>query len=152
MGILQRNRLSEQAPGEWPAGLAHLYAPASYPAARRRPVRRPAAYRRFPAAAGVADPLWWRVPLVFTPLVLVAAYVDLTTTGMWTDHSWALGYLIPLAVVATTWRPDGDSNRREMRIRRGVLACMTAFFFTKVLMGLIWGFYIAMLLAGMASS
>ncbi len=100
----------------------------------------------------VRDAKWWTVPAVYTPLVLLFAYLDFTSYGTPLPPVWALGHLVSVALVAASWLPAGTVRRRSTRHVLGALACLYALAYTKVIMTVAVGAFVVALITGNVSS
>lgn len=96
----------------------------------------------------VRDPHWWVAPLVFTPLAALLAYVDFMTSGLSSGGGWALGYLVPLVVAASTSLTERTMRRRPLRLTLGVMACAFAVFYSKLLVLVGIGAFVVALFTG----
>lgn len=75
---------------------------------------------------------WLLVPALFTALVLVAAGLGYSASYLPDAPFWlSLPYLVPLGMVAATWRRPQTPQQRTNRIVLGGLGCTAALFYAK---------------------
>ncbi|MFI1399446.1 hypothetical protein [Streptomyces sp. NPDC020681] len=96
------------------------------------------------APAPVRDDWWWVPPALFTPLVLLCAYLDFRALPL----GFAFGYLVPVAMVVAAWLTARTVRRRPLSLVLGALACVFAFLYAKLLFAAVMLVFFVALLTG----
>ncbi|MEO3978646.1 hypothetical protein [Streptomyces sp. CAU 1734] len=93
-----------------------------------------------PAVPGPSDPdpWWWAPPALATALAPVLAYTDLTGIPNF-PPPLALGCLLPLLLIVTAWLQKRTIGRRTRRRVLAGAACLLAYFYTEVVMAVLFG-------------
>ncbi|MEU7278950.1 hypothetical protein AB0A69_09265 [Streptomyces sp. NPDC045431] len=122
---------------------------------RSRPATNPFPPHLLPSAPAPAaarapyDRHWWVPPLVATVLAVVLAVVcsaPLREGGEW--NPFALGYLVPLGMVAASWFVDRTTAGRGARIGLGAAGCLLSAAYMALLTPLALIVFFVMLLTG----
>ncbi|MGW6455621.1 hypothetical protein ACWF94_06770 [Streptomyces sp. NPDC055078] len=101
-----------------------------------------------PDPSAARDERWWVPSVLCTLLAPLLAYIDRTTTpGGDLPAVWALGYLVPFALVVSTWLLARTVRRRRARIVLGALGCLLAYLYTEAVMAVLLGVVFVRLLA-----
>ncbi|MGW0766219.1 hypothetical protein [Streptomyces sp. NPDC002676] len=75
---------------------------------------------------------WWTVPALFTPLALLLALWGQRTTPL--PPGWGLYVVIPLGVVAASWR---RTLRQSRRLWLAISGAVLTFLYTKAVLYLV---------------
>ncbi|MEU0271238.1 hypothetical protein [Streptomyces sp. NPDC006307] len=95
------------------------------------------------------DRHWWVPPLASTALavvLLVVCSAPLREGGEW--NPFAVGYLVPLGMVARSWFLDRTTAGRGARVRWGVAGCLVIAAYVMLLTPLALIVFFVMLLTG----
>ncbi|MGW4201241.1 hypothetical protein [Streptomyces sp. NPDC004726] len=89
------------------------------------------------ADADRRDERWWVVPAVCTPLVVLLAFIDFRSAGPSIPAVWAIGYVVPAALVVASWLQGRTVRRRTARSVLAAMGCALAFFHTETIMAVL---------------